>query len=78
MLRWVKQNEYLAIFISEAIRYALQLLTLLTTIYSADKTVLFHNLLKRLKLKTLASDGVIKKEYNSLAQVMSSYICYIL
>ena len=41
-----------------------------------DKVALFHDPLKTLKLKTLASDCVIKKDVTII--IMTSYICYIL
>ena len=40
-----------------------------------DKVVPFYDPLKRLKLKTLASTSVIKKDYQS---ILSSYVCYFL
>ena len=40
----------------------------------ADKVVPFRNPLKRLKLKTLASDGVIKKD---IVKIIPSLINYV-
>ena len=44
-----------------------------------DEAVSFHDTLKMLKLKTNASDGVIKKKKEfSCSFIMSSYTCNIL
>ena len=45
-----------------------------------DKVAPFHDPLKTLKLKTLASDCVIEKDVTTmpLLIIMTSYICYIL
>ena len=47
---------------------------------NVDKAVPFHDPLKRLKLKTFASDGLLKKDNNnSLAQfIMSSNTCFFI
>ena len=45
-----------------------------------DKVAPFHDPLKILKLKTLASDCVIRKDVTTMPLLiyMTSYICYIL
>ena len=45
-----------------------------------DKVVPFHDPLKTLKLKILASDCVIKKDVTTMPLLifMTSYLCYIL
>ena len=42
-----------------------------------DKVAPFHDLLKTLKLKTIASDCEIKKDVTAIPLPMTSYICYI-
>ena len=49
-------------------------------IQSNDKVAPFHDPLKILKLKTLASDCVIKNDVTTMPLLinMTSYMCYIL